>query len=342
MEKSGLLRLGTGYKHKWYTGIDAGFENLPQIDDNGKALPQTGDRREAVLKGELALPFWGDFPSLSESWRNINWNMMYVEESTTKALRRKFLEAGFDPNKDLFPSYTLIEGTSPAHFRSPDSMNDRGGVVVDWNLKTTLDGLYAAGEQMYSPGDHSYAASTGRYAGRKAAGYSLQAGQPAISKDQIALEKARIYSPIKRSNGIEWKELHAGIARTMQYFCSEYKTEKLLNMGLDALNDIEQNWVPKLYALDPHKLMRSLEDLSILTFSQLIIQGSLARKASSRFLNFQRIDYPELDPPEWKKFITLKLENGEAKIGELPQAYWGNLKENYEAHNKDYTGVYSG
>jgi hypothetical protein len=29
--------------------------------------------------------------------------------------------------------------------------------------------------------------------------------------------------------------------------------------------DIEQNWVPKLYGLDPHKLMRSLEDLSILT-----------------------------------------------------------------------------
>ena len=126
----------------------------------------------------------------------------------------------------------------------------------------------------------------------------------------------------------------------MQYFCSEYKTEKLLNMGLDALKDIEKNWVPKLYALDPHKLMRSLEDLSILTFSQLIIHGSLARKASSRHLNFQRIDYPQMDPPEWKKLITLKLENGKVKVGELPLAYWGNLKENYEAHNKDYVGSY--
>lgn len=106
--------------------------------------------------------------------------------------------------------------------------------------------------------------------------------------------------------------------------------------------EIEQNGVPKLYALDPHKLMRSLEDLSILTFSQIIIRGSLARKASSRFLNFHRIDYPELDPPEWKKFITLKLEDGKVKIGDLPLAYWGNLKENYEAHNKDYEGVFSG
>jgi succinate dehydrogenase/fumarate reductase flavoprotein subunit len=104
----------------------------------------------------------------------------------------------------------------------------------------------------------------------------------------------------------------------MQYFCSEYKTEKLLNMGLDALKEIEKDFVPKLYALDPHKLLRSLEDLSILQFSQLIIQGSLARKASSRSLNFQRIDYPQMDPPEWKKFITLKLADGKMKTGELP------------------------
>ena len=342
MEKSSVLRLGTGYKHKWYSGIDAGFEHLSQVDDNGKALPRGGNRREAALKGELALPFWGDFPSLSESWRNVNWNMMFVEESTTKAIRRKFIEAGFDPSKDLFPSYTLIEGTSPAHFRSVDGGGDRGGVILDWDLKTTLDGLYAAGEQTYSPGDHSYAASTGRYAGRKAADYALRKSRPAISREQVALEKARVYAPIKRKDGIDWKELHAGIARTMQYFCSEFKTEKLLNMGLDALKDIEQNWVPKLYALDPHKLLRSLEDLSILTYSQIIIHGSLARKASSRYLNFSRIDYPQMDPPEWNKFVTVKLENGKVKVGELPLAYWGNLKENYEAHNKDYTGVHSG
>jgi succinate dehydrogenase/fumarate reductase flavoprotein subunit len=127
----------------------------------------------------------------------------------------------------------------------------------------------------------------------------------------------------------------------MQYFCSEYKTEKLLNMGLDALNEIEKDFVPNLYALDPHKLLRSLEDLSILQFSQLIVRGSLARKASSRSLNFQRIDYPQFDPPEWKKFITLKLENGKVKTGELPLNYWGDLKQKYQAHNKDYKGVYS-
>jgi succinate dehydrogenase/fumarate reductase flavoprotein subunit len=343
MEKSGMLYLGTGYKHKIDSGgNDPVFELVPMVDDNGKRLTFATATRNAVLKGDVALPFWGDFPAMTDGQRKIDWDLGYREESTALAMRRVFEAAGYDPRKDLIINHNFIEGTSPAHFRSPDSMNYRGGVVIDWDLKTTVDGLYAAGEQMFAPAAHGYSAATGRYAGRKAARYALQSDRPAISREQIAREKARVYAPIKRKNGIEWKELHAGIARTMQYFCSEFKNERLLNMGLDALNDIEANWAPKLYALDPHKLLRSLEDLSILAFSQLIIQGSLARKASSRFLNFERIDYPQQDPPEWKKFITLKPENGKLKVGELPLDYWGDLKENYKAHNKDYTGVYKG
>jgi len=214
------------------------------------------------------------------------------------------------------------------------------GPIIDWDLKSTLDGLYVAGEQTFSAGDHSYAAATGRYTGRKAADYSRQIDEGKISREQVALEKARIYAPIKRSDGIDWKELHAGIARTMQYFCSEFKTELLLNMGLDSLEDIEETHIPRLYALDPHKLMRSIEDLSMLTHGQIVLHASLARKASSQVLNFFRIDYPEIDPPEWCKFVTVKLENGKVKVGELPMNYWGDMKANYEAHNKDYTGVY--
>jgi succinate dehydrogenase/fumarate reductase flavoprotein subunit len=151
-----------------------------------------------------------------------------------------------------------------------------------------------------------------------------------------------VYAPVKRNEGLDWKELHAGIARTMQHFCSEYKTERLLNIGLDSLNEIEEKWAAQIYALDPHKLMRSVEDLSILTCAQLIIQASLARQASSRPLDFHRIDYPQLDPPQWNKFITVKMENGGVKVGEKVFGYYGNMKENYEARNKDYAGVYAG
>jgi succinate dehydrogenase/fumarate reductase flavoprotein subunit len=112
-------------------------------------------------------------------------------------------------------------------------------------------------------------------------------------------------------------------------------------MGLNGLRKIEEESVPLLYAVDPHKLMRCIEDVSLLTYAQIIVQASLARKASSVPLNFQRIDYPALDPPDWNKYITLKLEDGKVKTGELPLAFWGNMKQQYEARNKDYTGVYN-
>jgi succinate dehydrogenase/fumarate reductase flavoprotein subunit len=80
----------------------------------------------------------------------------------------------------------------------------------------------------------------------------------------------------------------------------------------------------------------------MLTHAQIIIHSSMARKASSQFLGFHRIDYPQLDPPEWRKFVTVKQENGAVKIGERALDYCGNLKDNYEAHNKGYTGVYEG
>ena len=128
----------------------------------------------------------------------------------------------------------------------------------------------------------------------------------------------------------------------MQYYVSEFITDPLLNMGLDTLRKIEERSLPLLHAPDPHKLMRALEDTSLLTNAQIIVQAMLARKASSAPLNLRRIDYPAIDPPEWNKFLTLKQENGKTKIGELPLTFWGDMVKQYEAHNKDYTGVYKG
>jgi succinate dehydrogenase/fumarate reductase flavoprotein subunit len=357
MESSQALTNGTAYKHKLYTGAgDPSYENVPIVDANGKRIPvpiqgwsdgampgapraNWAKVREGVIKGEYALPFYGDFPAMPEIERAVTWNLMLGEESTTKNITRSYEEAGFDPGRDLLMGYQLIEGGLLAQWRSVDAGRNRGGLLVDWDLKTTLDGLYAAGQQTFSPGDHSYAAATGRYAGRKAADYARRIDRATASVDQVAIEKARIYAPVKKNHGLEWKELHAGIAGAMQYFCSEYKTELLFNMGLDSLRDIEENWVPELYAPDPHKLLRTLEDLSILAVARIIIETSLARRASSRFLDFQRIDYPQLDPPEWNKFLTIKFENGKVEVGSLPLGYWGNLIKNYEAHNKDYKGI---
>jgi succinate dehydrogenase/fumarate reductase flavoprotein subunit len=355
MERTGMIGIATGLKHKWYTGAgDASYENVPLVDATGKRVPipiqgwedagammPTAEVekkiREGIAKGEYKLPFYGDFPAMKAVERKATWNLMLGEESTTKIIIDTLNKAGYNEAKDLLQSYKYIEGGSLPQWRDAGY---GGGLVVDWNLKTSLDGLYAAGTQMFSPEDHSFCAATGRYAGRKAAAYAKETRASKISREQVELEKARVYAPVKRSSGIDWKELHAGIARAMQYYVSEYIDENLLTMGLNTLKKIEKESLPELYALDPHKLMRSLEDTSLLNNAQIIIQAMLARKASSMALNFRRIDYPKLDPPEWKHFQTIKSVNGKVKIGKLPLTFWGNQKKQYEAYNKDYKGVY--
>jgi hypothetical protein len=146
MEKSGLLGIGTGYKHKWYGGAgDASYENVQLVDANGKKLPvgnqgwgvspqavvrhaRTGPWqaiREGVMKGEYALPFWGDFPGMPEMEREITWHMMLQEESVTKIIVDTFDQAGFDPDKDQLMNYQLIEVSSP-QWRAIDIPGTRG------------------------------------------------------------------------------------------------------------------------------------------------------------------------------------------------------------------------
>ena len=355
MENGTGLRIATGLKHKWYTGGgDASYENVPIVDANGRRLPYPTQGWEdagamlpfpeveqkicdGILKGEYELPFYGDFPAMPEVERRATWNLMLGEESTTRIFINTMKQGGFDVNRDLLLTYKFIEGQSLPQWRDAGY---GGGLVVDWNLQTTVEGLYAAGTQMFAPEDHSYAAATGRYAGRKAAAYVREVGATQIYRDQVEQEKSRVYAPTTRRNGIEWKELHSGLTRAMQYFVSEFKTERLLKMGLDELERLEAEAVPRLFAHDPHKLMRALEDLSMMEYAKIIIHASRARKASSIPLSFKRIDYPQTDPAEWYKFLTFKLENNQIQAGELPPRFWGNMAQQYEVHNKDYTGVY--
>jgi succinate dehydrogenase/fumarate reductase flavoprotein subunit len=81
-----------------------------------------------------------------------------------------------------------------------------------------------------------------------------------------------------------------------------------------------------------------LECMMRLTVSEIIIHASLARRASSRFLDFKRMDFPQMDPPEWKKFLTIKMKQGDVEVGERPINYWllppfaPTYEENYKKH----------
>jgi hypothetical protein len=81
-----------------------------------------------------------------------------------------------------------------------------------------------------------------------------------------------------------------------------------------------------------------MEALAQANVGEVIIHACLARKASSPRLGLQRMDYPQTDPPDKEAYMTIKLENGEVKTGDLPINYWlqppfkPTLAENYEEH----------
>jgi succinate dehydrogenase/fumarate reductase flavoprotein subunit len=360
----------------WYacTMVDANGKEVPWVDRDGRVLkivseryrPAPGqkftlhdpfmgayeirgaglipDLPERIMKGEFVLPFYADLPSMPEHERRAIWGLMVGNEGKTRIpIYKTYSEAGFDPDKDMLQANVLPPrvaglswgGVGPPQWRGA-AFVFMGGVVVDWDLKTNLEGLYAAGNQIAGSGTHTIAATSGRYAGRKAAEYALKAGKPVVNRKQIEAEQARVYAPVKRKDGIGWKELQAGLSRIMQDYCGEYKGEETLRMGLRWLNSVRESEGARVYARNPHELARTLECFSRLTIGEIIMQASLAREASSQCLNFQRIDYPAVDPPEWNKFVTTRLENGEVKAGELPFNYWllppnaPTYKENYE------------
>jgi len=359
----GYPQYGVGNtSNTWYacTMVDARGKEIPWVDRDGRILKTVSERyrpspgqkfflsdmareykyrgpmllpdwRERAKKGEFALPIYADIPGLPPLERKALWGLMIAQEARTLIpIYQTYGQAGFDPEKDMLQYYDGgWMGQGPPQWRD---YADGGGLVVDWDLRTSLEGLYAAGGQIFASGDHAYAATTGRYAGRKAADFALGSSLSDPERGQIEAEKARIYAPVRRKNGLDWKELNAGACRIMQDYCGELKSEELLKLGLKWFNEMEEGEAASACARNPHELGRLLEVFNIITVGKMILEGCRARRCSDPDLGFTRIDCLDADPQKWRKWITLEQQNGDIKTGEMPLDYYGDMKINYEEH----------
>ncbi|TET29351.1 MAG: FAD-dependent oxidoreductase, partial [Candidatus Heimdallarchaeota archaeon] len=290
---------GTGNTHNtWYacSMVDADGKEIPWIDRDGNILKSVSQRYrpspgqkfflkgggesefplyeyqgpdtipvEKLLENGYKLPFYADLPSMPPHERNVIWNLMVAQEGKSRIpIFQRYEEAGFVPEKDLLQSYG--EGWSSASFlpRERQLFGIPGGIVNDWKLKTNLEGLYAAGDQLFASDCNGHAAATGYYAGRHAADYAIQTSQSILDNQQIEFERRRINSLTNKNDGLGWKEFNLAITRIMQNYCGEIKSKELLNIGLKLLENLETKEAPNLYARNPHELIRSLEVINIL------------------------------------------------------------------------------
>jgi succinate dehydrogenase/fumarate reductase flavoprotein subunit len=331
-----------GQGQKFQLGAGIGLFNYL---DEFKMPTLTPDLPERIMKGEFTLPLYADLTRLPELERRVIFGMMVGNEGKTHTpVYINLTRAGFDPEKDLLQAPVML----PEAYRNPNFWGGTpvphlrgfsgGSLLVDWDLKTSLEGLYAvSGASIFGGGAHGESQTAGRYAGRMAAAYSRACPEPILNSDQIEAEKHRIYDHVKPCKGsIGWKEVNYAIAKVMQDYCGKYKNETTLNLGIRLLKELRENELASAYAANPHELGRLLECHSLITAGELIMQASLTRKASSIYLDFYRLDYPEADPPQWHKLLPIRLKNNHVKVRELPVDY--HLKPPFAStHEENYT-----
>lgn len=307
---------------------------------------------DLIRNGEYKLPFYADLTGMPEDERTAIFGVMLTNEGKTRVPLVRYLgDAGFDPSKDMLQANIVppdvvgsnipfwmnnYAGSNSPNIRETAFMN-YGGLVVDWDAKTSLEGLYAAGNQCAGIEGASTAAAVGRYCGRIMGTKAQDETLVTPDADQISKEMARVYAPLKNSDGYGWKEVQIGMCRIMQDYAGDLKTKEIMEEGLWWLDSIRNNELNQTAAANPHELARILECDVRLSAGEIILQNSLARTWSTPALTFERMDYPRASK-DGECFVAIRQTENGVESEKLPFDFWlrdGNdpsYEQNYKAH----------
>lgn len=294
------------------------------------------DLPQRIEAGEYKYPFFADLTGMPDYERNAIFGLMLCNEGKTRVpILRNWGRSGFDPAKDMpltniVPPQVMKDnlgfwmngypGSNSENVREAAFIN-YGGLVVDWDTRTSLEGLYAIGNQVAGVEGASTAAALGRYCGRIVA-KCKDDGQVEPDREQIEAEKARVYAPLDNEDGPGWKEIQIGLCRIMQDYAGGVKTKEIMETGLWWLDTIRNTELKQMAVRNPHELARGLECDMRLTAGEIILHNSLARESSSGPLSFQRLDHPEMVPPEKDCFVAVHQEEGTVRSEKLPLDFW--------------------
>ena len=183
----------------------------------------------------------------------------------------------------------------PVEFRSYHyELFPRGGVYYDESGSTTLEGLYAAGDEIF--GGISGAAVFGWIAGANAAKQCRESDEPARDTLRLQVEQAtaRLEAMRSRTVGATWKEANICLQQIMYDYTGEVRSESLLNAGAFALERLGQKAEESVTAANPHELCRCLEVFNLLDVGKIIFATANERKETRG--KHIRTDYPFTNP----------------------------------------------
>lgn len=179
------------------------------------------------------------------------------------------------------------------------SGHSASGVWVDERARTTVPGLYAAGDIASVP--HNYmlgAFVNGAHAGENAAEFCAEVDHAAIDQDFVAREQERVLAPTRRDDGLSPHEVEYKTRRMVNDYLQPPKVTRKMEIGLQRFAEIRED-LAALVARDPHELMRAMEVHSILDCAEMAARASLFRTESRWGLYHCRVDHPETDNDDW-------------------------------------------
>ncbi|MET3595307.1 succinate dehydrogenase/fumarate reductase flavoprotein subunit [Mesorhizobium shonense] len=180
------------------------------------------------------------------------------------------------------------------------SGHSASGVFVDEYARTTVAGLYAAGDMASVPHNYMLGAFTnGAIAGEHAAEIAGEVDLPEFDSDLLGRERERVLAPTRRADGIPPNQLEYKTRRLVNDYLQPPKVTAKMKIGQDRLAEVRDDLETALVARDAHELMRCLEVSSILDCAEMAAHASLFRTESRWGLYHHRVDHPEKDNANW-------------------------------------------
>ena len=188
------------------------------------------------------------------------------------------------------------------------------GLAVDVDGETSVEGLYAAGDCATVSGGIAGAAVLGHIAGESVARRARAGGGalPDIPREAIEAVRAQAQAHLANGNGTTWRAFEDETRRTVTDYVGVRRTQAGLELALQTLRELAGR-EPTLRASDLHGLMRVHEAKNIRLNAEIMAAASLARTETRTGSSHWRLDFPETDERNWRRFIV--VERGERGPG---------------------------
>ncbi|WP_111430237.1 fumarate reductase/succinate dehydrogenase flavoprotein subunit [Rhodobacteraceae bacterium DSL-40] len=180
------------------------------------------------------------------------------------------------------------------------SGHSASGVFVDEDARTTVTGLYAAGDMASVPHNYMLGAFTnGAVAGEHAGDWIRDVDHAAIDEGAIEAERRRVLAPTLREDGIPPNQIEYKTRRMVNDYLQPPKVTSKMELAQERFAEIREDLSSGMLVRNSHELLRSLEASSILDCADMAAAASLFRTESRWGLYHNRVEFEGRDNENW-------------------------------------------